>query len=1709
MASSTLAELRLTDPGSEVYYSFAVAAGEETLLFGDVEGDVHSNGRIDLQQGSRIDGDASAVGRIRGPGSVTGERLQGVEPLVLPVLDVDELRAGADRVLEGDATLADEVIDDVVFVDGTVRIRSAVRGTGTVIATRDVRVDTVGGTPIELPPEERLSLIAVDDVRIGKGSVLRAVVRAGRDVLVEKDCQIEGVLVADRKVQIDKDASLRFRSPDTTPPAIADLVPRDGSVLAQAQPRIAASFSDDLSGVDAESVAIDLDGDHREDQASIETSGFELLLALPLADGAHTAEVELRDHAGNAARESWSFVTDVTAPEIAVVAPAENPVIGDTTPAIELTYSDAVSGIDPDTLRVTIDGLDLTSTCTVSETSTRCEPPELADGPHEIVAAVADRAGNLGTAALQFDLISDTEPPSILIRQPQGAVLFNEDQTIVVVEYGDDASGVDPGTLRVVLDETDLTSFCDIGPSSAECLSQTLSEGPHSIAAGVRDQAGNMGTAGSEFLLRFDLDPPELAITAPESDLIVGEQTLEVGLAYADEKSAVAIDTLQVVLDGEDLTPSCNRGPSAATCPSAVVGRGVHELATEVADVHGNTAGAVKRFTVDVPLAIEITEPAADLVTFETSVRIAGTVAPEARSVRVNGVWAVVGAGTFVIEDFKLREGVHDLIAVAADSAGNTGFASRRVTVDTTAPNVSVLWPPEGLVVHGSMISASGLVNDLRIGTVNDPEVVVRVNGAAAAVKNRSFLAPEVPLQPGENVLTVVAVDRAGNLATVERRVTFREPVGESVVLEVSGNRQTAPILAELPEPLVVRVRDAAGLPAPGTQVVFRVVRGDGTLDGGERAVVVASDGEGEASVRWRLGSRAGAGANQVRATAVGVRGEVSFVAFSETSAAHEIHVAAGNHQRGAVGRRLTLPLQAVVFDRGHNPVAGVPVTFQVVEGGGHFEGVESVVVETDGSGLASAPFQLGGLPGLDNNLVAASFEGMTQRALIFKASGFLLGDPGDTRIAGVVLGPLDQPVPGVTLRVLATGLSTTADENGQFHFAGVPPGRVFLAVDSSTAALPGTWSSLEFELVTLPGVENTLERPIYILPLDVEHGVYVDEEHGGTATLAEIPGLALEIAPGSVTFPDGGRSGVVSVTAVKSDKVPMAPGAGMQPRLIVTIQPVGALFDPPARLTLPNVDGLAAGTVTELFSFDHDIRDFVSIGTGTVSEDRTVITSDPGFGIVEGGWHCGSPPSATGNGAAFAVDFAADGPIIACVGDDINAKIIDLLSLGKRTQDAAYSFSIDDTSIAEQLTRIGPDVCNGNDPVRHCPDAPACSASAIARNPGKTTGRVFLRCCPSGQVATDDIEIIVVDLNLDIFDGQGSQTAISESEEETRGAFTVANLNDTNGDRTRDDVDDNGKATVRGRDEIDLMKLVLDKPESDLGGTVTLTIDGAFVRIWELPTKEREVVASGRKIHFSTSELPKELWVEAIAPSGRLRDIVLTAEYKCAKDTVRATAVWAEMSNFRNSGTSLSADADSATINANFAANGGQFGANHVSPLTVNGMETEFTVTPPGIGAEPGIVFDVTRQKESRGWVINGNTTTEIFNIGVAPSSFPLKDEDPNDDNGTNDEDNQPKNNHIYSTDFPGAAGDNAFSDRFVLRFNFAEFVRVLLDGSTFSNTDHVIEGSRCSDRIDWRSRMDVLKDINSGKWKRNGGIAGENEIQLQHKPIGGTPTP
>jgi hypothetical protein len=145
---------------------------------------------------------------------------------------------------------------------------------------------------------------------------------------------------------------------------------------------------------------------------------------------------------------------------------------------------------------------------------------------------------------------------------------------------------------------------------------------------------------------------------------------------------------------------------------------------------------------------LRITSPGNLAYVNTTPVQVSGTMGDPGATVAVNGIAATGGGGTF-LATVPLLEGTNTLTAVATNANGSTTTASVQVTLDTTPPRLTVTEPADGLVTIASTVAVSGLINDIVVGTINDQQATVQVNGAAAQVANRSFLAAAVPLALG------------------------------------------------------------------------------------------------------------------------------------------------------------------------------------------------------------------------------------------------------------------------------------------------------------------------------------------------------------------------------------------------------------------------------------------------------------------------------------------------------------------------------------------------------------------------------------------------------------------------------------------------------------------------------------------------------------------------------------------------------------------------------------------------------------------------------------------------------------------------------------------------------------------------------------------------------------------------------------------------
>jgi len=707
-------------------------------------------------------------------------------------------------------------------------------------------------------------------------------------------------------------------------------------------------------------------------------------------------------------------------------------------------------------------------------------------------------------------------------------------------------------------------------------------------------------------------------------------------------------------------------------------------------------------------LAITIDSPTSGEVTAEDSIDVRGTVSG-ASSVLVNGNPATVIGNTFVATGVLLNEGTNVITAAAQDDQNQFVSDSVSVRRDTEPPLVVIETPRDGDRLITSTIDVAGTVNDVIPGAnVNEDDVSVTINGVPAPVHNRSFFLPGVPLALGPNTITAVAVDRVGNSDSTSIQVT-REPDLAGVHLAISGgNAQQAPILTTLPIPLSALLTDNDGVPLQGRPIVFDVSRGDGLLgDPSEnlRSRTFLTDASGLASVDFTIGSRTGQGFHRVRATTPGSLSSVEFCATAAALPAEKITIVLMTPRTWIAGQELTDPLTVIVTDMGGNPVSGIPVDFQVTAGGGHFRGPPALQVLSDLDGFARAFWTLGPDVGTANNEATASFAGNPGLPATFLVSGIAAGPIQATSLSGIVLNSALEPIVGARAVVRGTTLEAITGPDGRFMLNGLSPGSQRIGVLGSAANDPTRglfFPDIDYAVQVISGIQNRFDQDIVLPFLDMPNAKVAGGNQDVILTMAGVPGFTIKVFANSTYLANGTQAPVLMTSSqVKFDKLPMPPPRGSTAQIVGTVQPPGVRFDPPAQVSYPNVEGLSPGDVADLFAFHHDIGQFVSIGPGTVTPDGSVVTSDPGFGLLESGWHCLIRiPGPAGNCAKVNNCTAtwdwtsttgasgSDLPVQFCVNNDAaspnKASVTVTFSPGGGSIDATPLWSIADPSIVE-----------------------------------------------------------------------------------------------------------------------------------------------------------------------------------------------------------------------------------------------------------------------------------------------------------------------------------------------------------------------------------------------------------------------------------------
>jgi hypothetical protein len=831
----------------------------------------------------------------------------------------------------------------------------------------------------------------------------------------------------------------------------------------------------------------------------------------------------------------------------------------------------------------------------------------LADGiyPYAVQAIVEESDDEEDDDAVRASLEGagtltlDTTPPVLTIEQPLAGQFTNDPTPTVQLAYSDTLAGIDPANLQVQLDTLDFVAGCVVTTTTASCETSPLTDGPHTVVATIRDQAANETSASATFFV--DTTPPATtaAVSPPPNAAGWNNTDVLVSLA-ADDGAGSGVREIHTTLDAnlELITPG-------ASVEIPVTDEGTHTLRFFAIDRVGN---------------VEVTKTAVvDIDRTPPSISASVIPAPNAagwNSTDVTVVFTATDSLSGVAEVTPpvnmTTEGPNQVVTGnATDLAGNTASTSVTVNVDKTPPVVSIASPQDGVATNQPSVTVNGMVTDA------NPIASVTVNGTPITLTNGAF-SHELTVTEGPTTIEVVATDIAGNTGRATRIVTL----------------DTTP-----PDPPIV-----FPVTSP-TRLIFQMFSGDAEptshldITGGLDPVSleVFENGMFMVNVNLRLDT-----VNQLALTSTDAAGnrsaprEVTIVQSRELpqpgpGEPARINVASGDTQTGIAGQPLVHPIAAIVTDPNGDPVAGVAVTFQTPMGG-LVNGGTAAVVQTGADGRAQAIWTLGQEPG--TQMVMANFAGNQNPAVEFMAEALAPRPIEETRISGVILDNDLRAIPGVRVNLVGTTFSSVTDEEGRFVILNPPIGNgQLLDIDASGATLPGTFSDLAFEINVLPGQDNQLPRPLFLpllnegieiphVVIDVQTVEVLEERAFVMPTEPNVAPVTLRIPVGTrITFPPGVER-KISVTRVPLNRVPMALEDGLFSQVYVSVQPEGALFDPPLPICFPNLDGAAPGEQVILMSFVHEFGRFTEIGPATVSADGRQVCSDPGVGIRQADWH-------------------------------------------------------------------------------------------------------------------------------------------------------------------------------------------------------------------------------------------------------------------------------------------------------------------------------------------------------------------------------------------------------------------------------------------------------------------------------------------------------
>jgi len=296
-----------------------------------------------------------------------------------------------------------------------------------------------------------------------------------------------------------------------------------------------------------------------------------------------------------------------------------------------------------------------------------------------------------------------------------------------------------------------------------------------------------------------DLAPPQVTITAPASGAVFGTDSVPVTAQVLDASACTVTSTPP----GIAAAVPAGGGVAGGSVPLV---EGNNVITVSAVDVHGNAGGASVTVVRDgTPPVLVVVSPAPGALLGDSPVEVSLQVQDlTAVTLTIAGrVRTLAPGGGSLLESVPLVEGPNTVRITAVDAAGNPGGLDLPLTLDSTAPVVTIDTPSNGAVFGRGFerLAVTATVNDLTATQV--ASTPPGVGGPLPA--GGGIVTGTVMLAEGSNALSVRATDQTGRTGTASILVVLdTTPPDAAFVSPAAGSvvRGTVDVQVDATDPL-------------------------------------------------------------------------------------------------------------------------------------------------------------------------------------------------------------------------------------------------------------------------------------------------------------------------------------------------------------------------------------------------------------------------------------------------------------------------------------------------------------------------------------------------------------------------------------------------------------------------------------------------------------------------------------------------------------------------------------------------------------------------------------------------------------------------------------------------------------------------------------------------------------------------------------------